>query len=546
MDSMKKYFLIAILLLAGFLRFAFLGSNPPSLTWDEVAWGYNAYTIGIDAKDEFGRNLPLNFIESFGDYKPPVYMYLDVLPIKIFGLTEFAVRFPSALFGTLAVLMTYFVVKALFFARGKQKDEQTHVEAIALVSAFLLAISPWHILLSRGAFEANVAGFFIMFGVWAFLEALNRRKWFLILSAISFVLAVYTFNSARIVGPILVLGLGIVYCRQLWKMKAAVLIAGVVGFLMLLPTLTFLFSPQAKLRFQEVNIFSNVQIVERLNQQVAYDQNAWWSKIIHNRRLAYGVEYATHYFDNLSPDFLFIHGDRNPKFSLQTMGQLYLFELPFLVIGALLLFRRRPGHWWVIPFWLLVGIIPAGFARETPHALRIESSLPTFQILIAYGIVQSFFAIKRQMLRKVFVAILGLVILLQFAYATEEYIVHYPRVTSSEWQYGYKEAIAYIGQIEDDYDQYYFTKELGRPYAYFMFYKKYKPEEFRQKAVIDRDVFGFVNVQKVDKYVFDEQLVDKSKKTLYFETPKRVPKGAKIVKKFYYLNGRGSLVAYTL
>src|SRR3990170_4101523 len=105
-ETKKKYWVLLFLavVIAGFLRFYQLGTNPPSLTWDEAAWGYNAYSIGIDGKDEFGKFLPLDYFESFGDFKPPVYAYLDVLPVKIFGLSEFAVRFPSALFGVLTVI----------------------------------------------------------------------------------------------------------------------------------------------------------------------------------------------------------------------------------------------------------------------------------------------------------------------------------------------------------------------------------------------------------------------------------------------------------
>jgi len=50
--------------------------------------------------------------------------------------------------------------------------------------------------------------------------------------------------------------------------------------------------------------------------------------------------------------------------------------------------KRKEGNWWLVPLWLIIGIIPAATARETPHALRIETSLPTFQILAAYGFVQ--------------------------------------------------------------------------------------------------------------------------------------------------------------
>src|SRR5947209_13763664 len=109
-----KLLLLSIIIVAIFFRFFHLATNPPSLTWDETAWGYNAYALGIDGRDEFGRFLPVDYLESFGDFKPPMYAYLDILPVKIFGLNEFATRFPSALFGVLTIFITYFLVKRLF------------------------------------------------------------------------------------------------------------------------------------------------------------------------------------------------------------------------------------------------------------------------------------------------------------------------------------------------------------------------------------------------------------------------------------------------
>ena len=49
-----------------------------------------------------------------GDYKPPLYIYAVVPSIWVFGLNEFAVRFPSAIAGTLLVIVTYFLIKDLF------------------------------------------------------------------------------------------------------------------------------------------------------------------------------------------------------------------------------------------------------------------------------------------------------------------------------------------------------------------------------------------------------------------------------------------------
>lgn len=540
-----SFILFLIVIIAFILRFYQLGSIAPSLTWDEVAWGYNAYSLGIDGKDEFGRFLPYDYLESFGDFKPPMYAYLDILPVKLFGLNEFAVRFPSALFGIFTVLASYFLTKRIFYSSSFAKR-------YGLLTAFLLAISPWHIMLSRAAFEANVATFFLITGVWLFLEAIQKRSWLLILSAISFVASIYTFNTARIVGPILVLSLSIIYWKQLFRLKKFVSIASITGLLLVLPTVTFLLSPQASLRFKEVNIFSDLSIILQTNQEVANDHFAPFSKILHNRRLVFGVEYLKHYFDNLSPMFLFVKGDGNPKFSTQALGQMYVFELPFLILGILFLVRNREKNWFLIPLWLLIGIIPAATARETPHALRIETTLPMFQIIVAYGLVQALHHVKpnivRFPLKNFLVGFTVLVAAFNFVYFLEEYFVHYSKSYSREWQYGYKDAIAYINQNEYRYNKIYLTKELGRPYIYTLFYKKYDPALFRKEAIVQRDPFGFVTVTSFNKYYFDKDELKKTgeKNILFIDSPVDVPKNSKIKKTFYLLDGTPSMVGYTL
>jgi len=532
--------LILFFLLAVFLRFWQLGQNPPSLTWDEAAWGYNAYSLSIDGKDEFGRFLPLNYLESFGDFKPPVYAYLDIFPVKIFGLTEFAVRFPSSIFGVLTVLITYFLTKRIFW-NSKSK------ELYALLSSLFLAISPWHIMLSRAAFEANVATFFIVGGIWLFLKGIQEKKWYITISIIFFVLSMYTFNTSRIVAPLLVLFLGLTFRKNLIENKKQTFIAVLVGILLILPILGFLLSPQASLRFKEVNIFTDIEVIKTSNQEIINDSSNW-SRIIHNRRVGYTLSYIKHYFDNFNPSFIFIRGDGNPKFSTQDVGQMYLWDLPFFTVGILMIFKKKTGFWWIIPAWMLIGILPAGTARETPHALRIETTLPTFQILVAYGFSQFLFYIKKH--TKFFEAgiiFVGLLLFANFFYFFRNYIVHYPYIFSGEWQYGYKESIDYVKSVQDKYNKIYITNDLGRPYIYYLFYTKTDPRIFRKDSKIRRDAFGFVTVDRFGKYHFlnDTTKIDKDNgKKLFVQTPTNVPSGANILKNFYLLNNRISLVAY--
>jgi len=546
----RKYIgLILILLLAVFLRFWQLGQNPPSLTWDEAAWGYNAYSLGIDGRDEFGRFLPLNYLESFGDFKPPVYAYLDVFPVKFFGLNEFATRFPSALFGVLTVLITYFLTKRIFWNSKSN-------ELYALSSALFLAISPWHIMLSRAAFEANVATFFLVAGVWLFLAGVQNRKWHVVFSAIFFVLSMYTFNTARIVAPILVLFLGFAFRKKLIENKRQTLIAVLMGILLMLPILGFLFSPQASLRFKEVNIFTDIEVTETSNQEIINDSSIW-SRIMHNRRVGYALSYLKHYFDNLNPSFLFIKGDGNPKFSTQDVGQMYIWDLPFIIAGILFLIKRKEGNWWIIPAWLVIGIIPAATARETPHALRIETTLPTFQIITAVGVAAFLSKISNippslklwrasKYFKFFIVVFIFSLLFFNFAYYIRGYYVHYPYEFSGEWQYGYKESIEYVKGVQNKYDKIYITNDLGRPYIYYLFYTKTDPRIFRRDSLVRRDNFGFVTVDGFGKYKFlnGKTKIDRKQKNLFIQTANNVPGKASKQKAFYLLNNNVSLIAY--
>jgi len=544
--------LLVVLIIATLLRFYHLGQNPPSLSWDEVAWGYNAYSLGIDGRDEFGKFLPLQYLESFGDFKPPLYAYLDILPVKFFGLNEFSVRFPSAFFGVLTVLITYFLVKRIF-PKTQQFSIFNFQFSIEEMSVFLLAISPWHINLSRAAFEANVATFFLVAGVWLFLLGIQKRSWYIVLSLVSFILSMYAFNTARIVAPLLVLVLTSGFRRRLLGMKRQVLTTIIVGSILIMPLATFLLTPQAQLRFREVNIFSDLGVIERTNQQTANDNNIWWSRILHNRRSTFSVEYLKHYFDHFNPSFLFIKGDGNPKFSTQDVGQLYLLDAVFLVAGLLLLLRKREGNWWLVPMWLVIGIIPAATARETPHALRIEATLPTFQILVAIGVTEFILWVKKVRATNSFKFLIVIFtfsfLLFNFLYYYHGYYAHYPREFSGEWQYGYREMISYIKTVERKYDAIVFAEALGRPYIYVLFYTKEDPKVFRKTANIFREVYGFVHVRGYGKYIFIKNVGDVTsdgKRVLYVDIPDMVPKSARILNTVSLLNGQKALVAYSL
>lgn len=531
---MKKMFLILIVFLAFVLRIYNVATIPPALSWDEVSIGYNAYSILKTGKDEHGRFLPLDTFIGYGDYKPPLPIYLTVPSVAFFGLNEFAVRLPSVLFGTATVLLTFFLVLVLF----------PNLSSLALLSSLLLAISPWHIQLSRGGFEANIATFFIALGVFLALRARKNPR-LLLVTWLPFVAGIYAFNSSRYVGPFLGLGLFVMLVSAMRKHVRWATGGVIIALICILPILPHLVSKEARLRFEEVNIFTNLDIVKKSNDRIAADGNALWSKALHNRRVGFAREYLLHFVDHFEPWFLFIKGDGNPKFSIQDVGQLYLIEFPFLILGFFWLFAKERKNAWLLLYWLLVAIVPAAAARETPHALRIENSLPVWQIVIAYGIVMT--VLQKKKLQWAAVILIGGLYLGSMSFYLHNYYRHYAQEFSGEWQYGYREAIRYAQEYKYLYKKIVITETIGRPYMYTAFYTVYDPDHFRAIKTSTFDAAGFYHVSGFDTYEFvKEGVAEFEKNTLYILAPKDTPAGANVKLTVKALNGTPVLVVFEI
>lgn len=297
MSFLKKYIvLLSIILFAGFIRFYQVTTVPPALNSDEVAIGYNAYSILKTGRDEYGKLFPLTF-RSFDDYKMPVYVYMVAGSMRIFGFGDFAVRFPSAVFGTLSVLFVYLLVRELF----KEKDDR-----YAVVSAFLFAVSPWSIMFSRSGYEANVAVFFNIAAAYTLIVGL-RKSWTLPLSAILFSLSIWTYLSCRIFVPLLLLGFLFIYWRQLFRKKIAVCLSVIIAGMLLFPIIKMTFSPEGQMRAMGVSAFGNPdslrQSVNWITQDKTFGQSFF--TVFHNRRIEYIRTFLRGYFAHFDLNFLF-------------------------------------------------------------------------------------------------------------------------------------------------------------------------------------------------------------------------------------------------
>ena len=164
----EKIILFIIILIAIFFRFYNISSIPSHPSLDEVSIGYNAYSILNTGSDEFGNKFPI-LLRAYDDWRPALYVYFVIPFVKLLNLNILAVRLPSIALSVVTVVISYYLVKELL---SKSKDFLSI--SIPLAASFLLAISPWHIYLSRLGHEANLGLSFFVTSLFFFIRFINR------------------------------------------------------------------------------------------------------------------------------------------------------------------------------------------------------------------------------------------------------------------------------------------------------------------------------------------------------------------------------------
>lgn len=539
---MKKYtlpLLLAIVMLSFFLRFYKVSEDPPSLNWDEVSIGYNAYSILKTGRDEWGQFLPIHF-KSYGEYKLPAQIYLSIPGIYLFGLNELGVRITPVTYGTLTVLVMFFLGRAIF---------QSNLAGLA--ASFLLAISPWHVQLTRASFESSLASLFITLGVWFLVKGFTNQKWF-VYAMIPFALSVFTYNSARIFTPLFLIVIFFIYRKHLIKFKKFIFLSAIFFAVLLLPLTPYILSGERSARYKLVSITDDPGLIPRINQNRGYSSLPQpLPRLVHNKLTYITFYFARNYLSHFTPQFLFISGAPHKQHHVQNMGELYYFQAPFLVIGLFGLFKFKNKFKGLLLSWLLLAFIPVSITNDSiPHALRTLIAAPFYQLVSAYGLLLSLKWVNRfRRLKTVSMIALGFIIIVSFIYYLNQYYNIYPTLYSRDWQYGYKQAVDYIDEHKDGYDLIVFTRHYGEPHMFTLFYLNYDPVKYQNDPNLIRfETYDWVRVLRFDKFYFpdlgdkgtkpqDILEENKGKKLLLIGKVGDFPSGVRKLKDINFLDG---------
>jgi len=482
----RKEFLLVLLLFtfSMFFRCVGLEKSPPSINFDEASLGYNAYSILKTGKDEYGNFLPIS-LRSFNDYKPALYAYISIPFIWLMDLNETSTRLPSALMGSVSIVFLYLIAKKFVKKRW------------LIWVMFLVSLQPWRLHYSRVAFESNVSMAFFTMGMYGWLNFKKGWKW-LVFSAISFILSIYSYHGARLAVPVfLALSLldpiKILFKKNIsfkliifsvFKNKKVLLMLAIIIF-SYVPI--FIESSKVLTRFNQTSVFTeNFPYVSR---EMVDNYGLLIKPLVMGYHLL-GIMFG-HLISILSPSNLglsiFDWVEKSPMV-ISGMGMMGFIESLLVIIGVFIVFKGiKQFRNRSIVYWLVASTTPVALTLNWYHPLRSLNAFPVIDLLLILALSCLLSSLLSLFSKKLFrfVLITGVVTLftINSIYVVNNELIYSPWTTHGQFQPGaFKEGAMKVKEIEGSYDKVYVDTSHAQSYVFFWFYQKRDPVEVQSYA----------------------------------------------------------------
>ncbi len=489
---LQKYWVLVFLSVSVCLSLFFavykLNVAPPGFNADEAAFSYNAYSILKTGADEYGTFLPVR-LKSFNDYKMPLYTYLSVPIIGIFGLNETSARGLNILLAALFPIAIYFFAKQLF-----------NNKIIGVISALLISVCLGKGIIEREAHEALLAAFLITLTSYFFMKFVESQQYrYGAAFIISMFLALFAYQSSRVFGLFFFI-FALVYFlfKKVKSKKSIVVLLLFVVSLGIFATTDIIYKPT---RVQNLFITNTAGFAMKIGQI----RSEGGSRLLYNP-LTIGVRDAIYQYSlYFSPQFLAENGDSNVRFGFVDMSPITPLEYLFILVGIYFLFKNKERWRYLLLGLFFISPITAALTWADLSFTRSFFIIIPSLILASYGAYQLLITFRKRQSFKYFVAGLIIVQFLFLFYSWDFYLNHFSKraLPAQDWQAGYKELGTYIKENYNKFDTFYITQKNGEPYIFLLFYLKYPPQEYQKQANLSApDQFGFGQVEKFDKFNF--------------------------------------------
>ncbi len=415
-------------------------------------------------------------------------MYLSGLATYIFGINEFAVRFPAAIFGSLVVFPV--AVLGYWITRNK---------LVGLLSAFSIAIMPWHIILSRSSAEGVIGStIFITAIVLLLLYIKTGKTRDLIFTFFLVFMSYWIYHPFRIYAPLIFIPLFFLF-KLSKKQLLALSITSIIFF-----TLTFYVgtTPWGKGRLEQTSIFSDLSGVNIKIQQQIYNAgsyNTQFIRLFHNKAIGYGREFIAQYLSYFSPSFLFIKTGVESRYDIPDQGLLYLtfltaFMALILPIGKKLQFEKKYLYYFV--YLILLAPLPAAFTYfGSPNLHRTVFLAVLLSVIIGVGL----FKIVTTRVNKFILPVVSILIIAEIIYFWHQYSVQSDIYLGARRNDGQREIAKYLIDNHDKYNMVY-VPGYGNLALYYLFFSK----DFDKKYI--SDFYNDALIDKIGNVKFEKEI----------------------------------------
>jgi len=472
---------------------------------DEAAFGYNAYSLLTTGKDEYGTEMPLR-LKSFGDNKLPLYSYLSVPFIALFGLDQMGIKGLNILGSVLLPLLIYFLTKELF---GRK--------SYGLVAALLTATSLSTHITARQAHESLLSLNLSLSMFLFYLRSKRTHRWqdrvmFLLSTGFS----LFSYHPARLLVFFQGLLIGVDFFRMSkTTRKTFGLLAGMFAAIVILFLASDLvYNPS---RVSNLLFVNSPGFALRINELRGEGAN----RLFYNKLTLGAVDLTYQNLAYFSPQFLLARGDENYRFGFPGMSLITLVEYALIFIGLYYLFRNKHPQRFALVAALLISPLTGSLSWAGISLTRVMFEFALIFIVASYGFIELLRDVPARW-KVTTVAALVTLQLVGLFISWNFYLNHYPKraIVIRSQECGYKELATYIKQNYDRFDHFYITKEHGQPYMHLLYQLRFPPDKYQSQSKLSSpDKYGFGQVEKFDKFIFHVPNELNEKKVVYIGYP---------------------------
>jgi len=340
---MKKILpFVILILISALLIFYRFSTIPKNLSFDEVE--FTKLALSLDKK-------PYIPYSQLATGHSTLYFYKILGSLKTFGINTFALRFPSAVFGILSILLFYLIIKKIF----KQ-------QLLSFLLALTLLSSHWFINFARFSFEATFLLFLELVSIYFLLRFDDdpRSSLYLTLSGVFAGLSFLSYTPGRI---FFLLPLGFLFINK--KMLRDFLVFLIPFIIIITPLTSYLLT----------------------NKDTRIDQQFF----LNNHEMPV-QEKLTGLWQNISSTALMfnVKGDVNGRHNYPNKPALNpILGILFIVGLAIAIKKWKDNNNKLFLFYFSLSLLPAlmTYSWENPNMLRTYTSLPSIVYFVGLSVI---------------------------------------------------------------------------------------------------------------------------------------------------------------